>query len=150
MTDDAQQRDTFLALREIITEAIRRCEAAEGQLKALAGGGDDRVSLSCQEILAKEEQLIDSLRAFLHEAPKPLLDTRSQYIPEKKQPPLPKTPEDAAAQLATVNLHVTEILDDLTGKLSSPDQQEAVDALRKEVETLAQHVSMTSVTLHDN
>jgi len=150
VSNDAEQRDTFLTLEEILTNAIKRCRSAEAELKGLAVGGDDRVSLACQDILDYEEKLIGTIEGFLRNASTKLLETRFQYLPEEKEPERPDTPKDAAAQLATTNHQITEILDNLSRKLVPPDAQAALDELHQEVETRAQQVSMISVTLHDN
>jgi hypothetical protein len=149
VSDDAEQRDTFLALEEIINHAIKRCRAAETDLQALAGGGDERVSMASQEILGKEEKLVGAMSGFLENAPAELLATRFQYLPEEEDPPRPGTPEDAAARLANINHQVTEVLDQLSNKTTPPEHQDALEDLRQQVETFAQYVSMTSVTLHD-
>ena len=149
MTDDADQRDTFLSLEEIINNAIKRCRSAEGDLQALAGGGDDRVSMACQEILGKEEKLVGAMSGFLENAPEELLATRFQYVPQEKEQPRPGTPEDAAAALATINHQVTEVIEQLSDKAVPPEHQDALEELQQEVQTFAQYVSMTTVTLHD-
>lgn len=149
MTDDAAQRDTFLSLEEVLGNAGKRCQAASEQLKALAGGGDDPVSLACQEMLGNEEKLIDTLEGFVRNAPEDLLKMRIQYVPAQEEPGRPESAEDAAAQLATVNHQVTETLADLHEKLNLPEKSEALEELHREIETLSHSVSMVNVTMRD-
>jgi len=146
---DAEQRDTFLSLEEILGERAQRCRNADADLRALVGAGDDRQALAFGKISEEEQALIGLLEAFGDRAPRQLLDTRFQYPPPKPRRGGTETPELAAAQLVKVNHELTESLAEMVDKLSAPEQREDLAELHKAVESRARHISLIDVTTRD-
>ncbi len=149
MIEDAQQRDTFLELDEILNKALTRCETNAAELHRMNEAGEDRMTLASREILIKELQFIDAIKAFQARSPGSLLEICFQNVPATHDPGHADSLAEAIANITTVNQQLTEIIAGLADQVSVPDQQEALLALHEQLKSMAQDISMVSVTLDD-
>lgn len=149
MIKDAEQRDTFLSVEEVLKHRAQRCLAAEGALRTLAESQRDRLSMACEKIAVRERRLVGLVNAFASDAPPQLLATRLQYVPEKVERTAPDSAPAAAAQLVQVNHELTQTLAALAGRMPTPELEEDLGELHRAVESLARRVSMISLTAQD-
>jgi len=146
---EAEQRDTFLSFEEVLRHRAQRCLTAADALRSLPAGDHERLSLARDRIVEKQLSLVSLVQNFASRAPGSVLSIRLQYVPEKSALATPETGEAAVAQLAEVNHELTTTLEQLMGKMATPELAEEVDELRRAVTSHARGVSMMTVTTQD-
>lgn len=141
------KRNTFLPLRDILTEAAERCQAAEAHLAS--GPEKQPQSQAWKEIARAEHELADLLLEFARGGPANLLDTRFQYLPGGFSFPKPCSAEQAVEILVTGNHELTEMLRELRDNMVPQELEEPLDQLLRQVESKSQSISMISTTMQD-
>jgi len=147
--NSSQNRTTFKSLEELLGGAAQRCLEVEADLKALSGHGSDPVDLAWKEIAESENRIARLLIDFVRNAPRNILDTRVQYSLDENELSRPDSAEDAAAQLVATNADLAKRLVYLSDALAHRDMADSLEALRREVESVGQQISMARTTMQD-
>lgn len=149
MNQQQCNRDTFLSLTEIIQGAAQRCLAAEAELRGLADASADPVEFAWEQMADCEQELAELLEKFSREGPRNVLDTRAQYIPATGTPPSEPTTAAAGSRVVSVNHEISDMLQQVTDRISSQEVSEDLEQLGREFESLAQRISIILVTAGD-
>ena len=148
-TSNLHTRTTFMSMEEALSGAAQRCLEVEADLKVLAGHGSDPVDMAWKEIADREHRIARLLIDFVRNASRNILDTRVQYTPDDIKLTWPESAENAADQLVATNTRLAERLDYLSHALAVSDMSDALEALRNQVESVSQQISITRTTMQD-
>jgi hypothetical protein len=96
-----------------------------------------------------ERELAGLLARFAENGPEHVLQTRFQYTLDTDRLPEPAHPFQAVNYIISINQKIIDDLDDQARKIGLDSVEDALEALRSEVESLARKISMIRVTMQD-
>jgi hypothetical protein len=149
ITENDNNRHTYMPLREILSAAAKYCLTAAAKLDALSLEAPKTASLAWEEMASQEHELAKLIEDFACRGPVNLLDTQFQYTQVHALPGEPESVEEAVAQLVNFNHELTESLDQLALEVAPVELSEAMDELCREVTSIARRISMISTTMRD-
>jgi hypothetical protein len=143
-------RDTFLSLEELLKGIIQSSQRAEEEVELRASQLVEPYSLAVREIAGVQREIVSVIEGFARNCPRNILQTSAQYTLGTAQQTVDDDALQAVDRLISLNKQTVECLDEQAQKTVPEGVRAALEPLIKEVETLAQRVSMIRLTMQDS
>lgn len=151
MTDNTQNRDTFIAFGDLLRNLALQCRAAERFLrKARADDGEPTVTAEFAAWVAQREgRVATGLEQCAQQGPDNMIARRLQYKPSYRAWLDPDTTGQALTQTVNLNNAVAEALDEATEKSVAIEIGEQMADLTRQIDAINRKVSLAVVTSDD-
>ena len=142
-------RSTFLTLEEYLSNAEAQCLAAGSAMQVRLSGSDDELAPAWRKIADGEQQLAELFARFLRTAPRSLLDTQVQFIPDEREFSTDQASAGVAEEVLKMNHTLTRNIDQLSEIVTPEKTTGLLEDLQRNSASIARRVSMARVTMRD-
>lgn len=149
MIKATQTRDSFLSVGEFLKDAAEQSRVAERALRSNLHKVTEPYSLALTEIDELERAFVGLLANYSKSAPMNVLETRFQYTLDTVHADLALGPYEAVDRLISVNWQIANDLEEQARKVNSQSVEDALELLRRELETITRRISMIRITIGD-